>query len=554
VREHFFNSPELKEMVKDLSDQEIWNLNRGGHDPYKMYAAYHQAVNHKGQPTVVLAKTIKGYGTGAGEAKNTAHNTKKVDVDSLKKFRDRFDIPVRDEDLENLPFVRPEEGSAEARYLQERRAKLGGYVPQRRAQSFSIPTPPLETLKAILDGSGDRDISTTMAFVRILAQLVKDKDLGARIVPIVPDEARTFGMEGMFRQLGIYSSVGQLYEPVDKDQVMFYREDKKGQILEEGINEAGAMSSWIAAGTSYSTHNQPMLPFYIFYSMFGFQRIGDLAWAAGDSRARGFLIGGTAGRTTLNGEGLQHEDGHSHILASTIPNCRTYDPSYAYELAVIIRHGIKAMIEEQQNVFYYITVMNEAYVQPAMPEGVEDGIIRGMYLLEEDKRDAAHHVQLLGSGTILREVREAAKILRDEFGIGADVWSVPSFNELRRDGLAVERWNRLHPGQKPQQSYVEQCLSGRKGPVVASTDYMKLFAEQIRQWVPVKEYKVLGTDGFGRSDSRQKLRHFFEVDRYWVALTALEALADRGDIDAKVVAEAIVKFGLDANKTNPLDC
>jgi len=554
VREHFFNSPELKEMVKDLSDQEIWNLNRGGHDPYKMYAAYHQAVNHKGQPTVVLAKTIKGYGTGAGEAKNTAHNTKKVDVDSLKKFRDRFDIPVRDEDLENLPFVRPEEGSAEARYLQERRAKLGGYVPQRRAQSFSIPTPPLETLKAILDGSGDRDISTTMAFVRILAQLVKDKDLGARIVPIVPDEARTFGMEGMFRQLGIYSSVGQLYEPVDKDQVMFYREDKKGQILEEGINEAGSMSSWIAAGTSYSTHNQPMLPFYIFYSMFGFQRIGDLAWAAGDSRARGFLIGGTAGRTTLDGEGLQHEDGHSHILASTIPNCRTYDPSYAYELAVIIRHGIKAMIEEQQNVFYYITVMNEAYVQPAMPEGVEDGIIRGMYLLEEDKRDAAHHVQLLGSGTILREVREAAKILRDEFGIGADVWSVPSFNELRRDGLAVERWNRLHPGQKPQQSYVEQCLSGRKGPVVASTDYMKLFAEQIRQWVPVKEYKVLGTDGFGRSDSRQKLRHFFEVDRYWVALTALEALADRGDIDAKVVAEAIVKFGLDANKTNPLDC
>lgn len=554
VREHFFNSPELKEMVKDLSDQEIWNLNRGGHDPYKMYAAYHQAVNHKGQPTVVLAKTIKGYGTGAGEAKNTAHNTKKVDIDSLKKFRDRFDIPVKDDELENLPFVQAEPGSPEYKYLHERRAALGGFVPQRRAQSFSIPTPPLETLKAILDGTGDRDISTTMAFVRILSQLVKDKDLGARIVPIVPDEARTFGMEGMFRQLGIYSSVGQLYEPVDKDQVMFYREDKKGQILEEGINEAGAMSSWIAAGTSYSTHNQPMLPFYIFYSMFGFQRIGDLAWAAGDSRARGFLIGGTAGRTTLNGEGLQHEDGHSHIMAATIPNCRTYDPTYGYELAVIIRHGIKEMIEQQQNVFYYITVMNESYQQPALPAGTEDGIIKGMYLLEEDKKEAAHHVQLLGSGTILREVREAAKILRDEFNIGSDVWSVTSFNELRRDGLAVERWNRLHPGQKPRQAFIQECLSGRKGPVVASTDYMKLFAEQVRQWVPSKEYKVLGTDGFGRSDSRKKLRHFFEVDRYWVVLAALEALVDRGEIEAKVLADAIAKFGIDPEKTNPLDC
>ncbi|MCO1694170.1 pyruvate dehydrogenase (acetyl-transferring), homodimeric type, partial [Pseudomonas aeruginosa] len=399
-----------------------------------------------------------------------------------------------------------------------------------------------------------RDSSTTMAFVRIISQLVKDKELGPRIVPIVPDEARTFGMEGMFRQLGIYSSVGQLYEPVDKDQVMFYREDKKGQILEEGINEAGAMSSWIAAGTSYSTHNQPMLPFYIFYSMFGFQRIGDLAWAAGDSRAHGFLIGGTAGRTTLNGEGLQHEDGHSHLLASTIPNCRTYDPTYAYELAVIIREGSRQMIEEQQDIFYYITVMNENYVQPAMPKGAEEGIIKGMYLLEEDKKEAAHHVQLLGSGTILREVEEAAKLLRNDFGIGADVWSVPSFNELRRDGLAVERWNRLHPGQKPKQSYVEECLGGRRGPVIASTDYMKLYAEQIRQWVPSKEYKVLGTDGFGRSDSRKKLRNFFEVDRHWVVLAALEALADRGDIEPKVVAEAIAKYGIDPEKRNPLDC
>ncbi len=555
VREHFFGArPELLEMVEDLSDEEIWKLNRGGHDPYKVYAAYHQAVNHKGQPTVILAKTIKGYGTGSGEAKNIAHNVKKVDVDSLRAFRDKFDIPVKDADLEKLPFYKPEEGSAEAKYLAERRAALGGFMPVRRQKSMSVPVPPLETLKAMLDGSGDREISTTMAFVRIISQLVKDKELGPRIVPIVPDEARTFGMEGMFRQLGIYSSVGQLYEPVDKDQVMFYREDKKGQILEEGINEAGAMSSWIAAGTSYSTHNQPMLPFYIFYSMFGFQRIGDLAWAAGDSRAHGFLIGGTAGRTTLNGEGLQHEDGHSHLLASTIPNCRTYDPTYAYELAVIIREGSRQMIEEQQDIFYYITVMNENYVQPAMPKGAEEGIIKGMYLLEEDKKEAAHHVQLLGSGTILREVEEAAKLLRNDFGIGADVWSVPSFNELRRDGLAVERWNRLHPGQKPKQSYVEECLGGRRGLVIASTDYMKLYAEQIRQWVPSKEYKVLGTDGFGRSDSRKKLRNFFEVDRHWVVLAALEALADRGDIEPKVVAEAIAKYGIDPEKRNPLDC
>ncbi|CAD5375425.1 pyruvate dehydrogenase, decarboxylase component E1, thiamin-binding [Pseudomonas sp. OF001] len=555
VREHFFGArPELLEMVKDMSDEEIWALNRGGHDPFKVYAAYHQAVNHTGQPTVVLAKTIKGYGTGAGQAQNITHNVKKVDIESLKAFRDRFGIPIPDDKLEELPFYKPEPDSPEMKYLLKSREKLGGFVPQRRSRSFSIPTPPLETLKAILDGTGEREISTTMAFVRILSQLVKDKDLGSRIVPIIPDEARTFGMEGMFRQLGIYSSVGQLYQPVDKDQVMFYREDKKGQILEEGINEAGAMSSWIAAATAYSNHNQPMLPFYVFYSMFGFQRIGDLAWAAGDSRARGFLIGGTAGRTTLNGEGLQHEDGHSHILASTIPNCRTYDPTYAYEMAVIIREGIRQMTEEQQNVFFYLTAMNEAYAQPAMPQGVEDGIIKGMYLLEEDQRDAACHVQLMGSGAILREVREAAKILREDYNIGADVWSVTSFNELRREGLAVERRNRLHPEQKPELTYVEQCLSGRRGPVVASTDYMKLFADQIRQWVPVKEYKVLGTDGFGRSDSRKKLRHFFEVDRYWVVLTALEALADRGEIDRTVVAEAIAKFGIDTNKANPLDC
>ncbi|WP_312595726.1 pyruvate dehydrogenase (acetyl-transferring), homodimeric type [Stutzerimonas nitrititolerans] len=554
VRKHFFGADtELLKRVESMSDEEVWKLNRGGHDPYKVYAAYHQAVNHKGQPTVILAKTIKGYGTGAGEAKNIAHNTKKVDIDSLKKFRDRFDIPVNDSQLEELPFYRPAEDSAEMKYLRKCRDKLGGHLPQRRPKSFSIPTPPLETLKAVLDGSGDREISTTMAFGRILSQLVKDKDLGKRIVPILADEARTFGMEGMFRQLGIYSPVGQLYEPVDRDQVMYYREEKNGQILQEGLNEAGAFSSFMAAGTAYSNYNQPMLPVYIFYSMFGFQRIGDLAWAAGDAQTRGFLLGGTSGRTTLNGEGLQHEDGHSHILASTIPNCRSYDPTYGYELAVIMHHGMHEMMEQQKSVYYYITVMNENYQQPAMPQGVEDGIIKGMYLLEEAKGDFKHRVQLLGSGTILREVRAAVDILA-KMGVGADVWSVTSFNELRRDGLAVDRWNRLHPTEEPRKSYVQQCLEGREGPVIASTDYMKLFADQIRQWVPSREYQVLGTDGFGRSDSRAKLRDFFEVDRRWVTVAALQALADRGAIERKVVAEAITEFGIDPEKRNPLDC
>jgi pyruvate dehydrogenase E1 component len=553
VRKHFFGAnPELLKMVEDLSDDEIWKLNRGGHDPYKVYAAYHQAVNHKGQPTVILAKTIKGYGTGAGEAKNTAHNTKKVDVESLKKFRDRFDIPLNDSQLSELPFYRPADDSAEMKYLMSRRESLGGHLPQRRARSLSIPTPPLETLKAVLDGSGDREISTTMAFGRILSQLVKDKDLGKRIVPILADEARTFGMEGMFRQLGIYSPHGQLYEPVDRDQVMYYREEKDGQILQEGLNEAGAMSSFIAAGTAYSNYNQPMLPVYIFYSMFGFQRIGDLAWAAGDAQTRGFLLGGTSGRTTLNGEGLQHEDGHSHILAGTIPNCRSYDPTYAYELAVIMREGIHQMMELQQSVFYYITVMNENYQQPAMPQGVEEGIIKGMYLLEEEQGDFKHRVQLLGSGTILNEVRAAASLLR-EMGVGADIWSVTSFNELRREGLAVDRWNRLHPLEERRLTYVEQCLGERQGPVIASTDYMKLFADQIRQWVPT-EFQVLGTDGFGRSDSRKKLRDHFEVDRRWVAVAALQALANQGKLERKVVADAITKFGIDTEKRNPLDC
>lgn len=557
VRKDFFGAdPKLAEMVADLSDAEIWNLNRGGHDPFKVYAAYHAAVNHTGQPTVILAKTIKGYGTGTGEAQNIAHNVKKVDLESLKGFRDRFDIPVSDENLESLPFYRPAENSPEIRYLKQSREKLGGFVPQRRMKSMSIPTPSLETLKTILDGSGDREVSTTMVFVRILAQLLKDKDLGSRIVPIVPDEARTFGMEGMFRQLGIYSAVGQLYQPVDHGQVMYYKEDKKGQILEEGITEAGAMSAWIAAATAYSNHNQPMLPFYAFYSMFGFQRIGDLAWAAGDIHARGFLMGGTAGRTTLNGEGLQHQDGHSHILAGTIPNCHTYDPAYGYEMAVIIREGIYQMLELQKDRYYYITMMNEAYEQPSMPqrEGIEEDIIRGMYLLEEDKRSSDMHVQLLGSGTILREVREAAKILRDEFGVGADVWSVTSFNELRRDCLDAERWNRLHPRETARLSHIENCLQDRRGPVVASTDYMKLYADQVRQWVPQEQYKVLGTDGFGRSDSRKKLRHFFEVDRHWVVLAALEGLVAQGQMDAQVMLDAMDKFGIDANKPNPLDC
>ena len=557
VRKDFFGAdPRLAEMVADLSDDEIWQLNRGGHDPFKVYAAYHAAVNHTGQPTVILAKTIKGYGTGTGEAQNIAHNVKKVDLESLKGFRDRFDIPVSDDNLESLPFYRPAENSPEVRYLKERREKLGGFVPQRRMKSMSIPTPSLETLKAILDGSGDREVSTTMVFVRILAQLLKDKDLGSRIVPIVPDEARTFGMEGMFRQLGIYSAVGQLYQPVDHGQVMYYKEDKKGQILEEGITEAGAMSAWIAAATAYSNHNQPMLPFYAFYSMFGFQRIGDLAWAAGDIRARGFLMGGTAGRTTLNGEGLQHQDGHSHILAGTIPNCHSYDPAYGYEMAVIIREGVYQMLELQQDRYYYITMMNEAYEQPAMPqrEGIEQDIIRGMYLLEEDKRSSDLHVQLLGSGTILREVREAAKILRDEFGVGADIWSVTSFNELRRDCLDVERWNRLHPRDTTRLAHIENCLEGRRGPVIAATDYMKLYADQVRQWVPQEQYKVLGTDGFGRSDSRKNLRHFFEVDRHWVVLAALEGLVAQGQLDAQVMLDAMQKFGIDANKPNPLDC
>jgi pyruvate dehydrogenase E1 component len=553
TREHFFGKyPELKEMVEHLSDDEIYALNRGGHDPFKVYAAYHEAVHHKGRPTVILAKTIKGYATGAGEAVNKTHQMKKLDIESLKEFRDRFDMPFTDEQLKELPLYKPADDSPEMRYLRERREALGGgALPVRRRKSGNgLKVPELSLFENFLtEGSGGREISTTMAFVRMLSSLIKDKNLGKQVVPIVPDEARTFGMEGMFRQLGIYSSEGQKYEPEDAGQVMYYREDKKGRILEEGINEAGAMSAWIAAGTSYSVHDVPMIPFYIYYSMFGFQRVGDLAWAAGDSQARGFLLGATAGRTTLNGEGLQHQDGHSHILASTVPNCVSYDPTYAYELAVILQDGLRRMYQEQESVFYYLTLMNENYEHGAMPKGAEEGIRRGMYLLEKGGKKKKR-VQLLGSGTILREVQAAAQMLEDDFGVSADVWSVTSFNELRREGMEVDRWNMLNPGKKQKQCWARQQLGKATGPVVAATDYMKVYADQIRPYIDAR-YRVLGTDGFGRSDSREKLRHFFEVDRRFVVVAALKALADDGELEAKAVADAIKRLGIDPEKPYP---
>jgi pyruvate dehydrogenase E1 component len=559
TREHFFGkSPELLKMVEHLSDEDIMNLNRGGHDPFKVYAAYKQAVETTDRPTVILAKTVKGYAFSAVEGQNPAHNTKKLSLDSLKNFRDRFGIPIPDEKLEEVPFYRPAEDSPEMQYMRKRREMLGGVVPQRRKSSSKLETPALSDFSTITEGTGDREISTTMAFVRLISALVKDKKIGQQIVPIVPDEARTFGMEGMFRQIGIYSAKGQLYDPADSGQVMYYREDVKGQILEEGINEAGAMSSWLAAATSYSVHNYPLIPFYIYYSMFGFQRVGDLCWAAGDLQARGFLIGGTAGRTTLNGEGLQHQDGHSHILANTIPNCVTYDPTYAYELAVIIQDGMRRMYQEDESVFYYITTMNENYVQPEMPKGCEEGIKKGMYLLEDGDSKAYKvtskdklRIRLLGSGTILREVRAAAEILRKDYKVSVDVWSATSFNELARDGQAAERWNMLHPEEQPKVSYVEECLSSQEGPVIVSTDYMKLYGEQIRAFVPAP-FKVLGTDGFGRSDGRQKLRHFFEVDRSFIVLAALNELAKAGKIEASVVSKAIKTMKLNPEKVNPV--
>jgi pyruvate dehydrogenase E1 component len=554
VRENFFGRyPETRELVAHMSDDDIWALQRGGHDPRKVYAAYKAAFEHKGQPTVILAKTIKGYGMGeSGEAQNIAHQAKKMKVESMRAFRDRFHLPIPDSEVEKLPFVRPSADSAEMQYLQDMVARRG-YIPSRRQKSVSLTVPELSAFDAHLKGTGEREISTTMAFVRIFTTLVKDKVIGPKIVPIVADESRTFGMEGLFRQLGIYSSVGQLYHPQDAEQLMWYREDKQGQILQEGINEAGAISSWIAAGTSYSTHNVPMIPFYIFYSMFGFQRVGDLAWAAADSRTRGFLLGGTSGRTTLNGEGLQHEDGHSQIFASFIPNCVSYDPTYGYEVAVIMQDGLRRMLANQEDVYYYITLLNENYRHPDMPKGAAEGILRGMYLLRDAGKaeKKSPRVQLIGCGSILREVEAAAELLKNDFNVTADVWSAPSFNELRRDGIDVERWNMLHPEEKPRVSYVEQCLAERKGPVIASTDYIRGFADQIRPFIN-RRYVTLGTDGFGRSDLRRKLREFFEVNRYYVAVAALKALADEGEIERKTVSEAIKKYGIDPSKPNPV--
>jgi len=553
VREHFFGKyPELLQMVSDMSDDDIWRLNRGGHDPQKVYAAYAAATEHVGQPTVILAKTVKGYGLGqAGESMNIAHQLKKPAHEALVAFRDRYRIPISDEKIQEAPFYKPDDDSAEMMYLRERREALGGFVPQRRASMPALEIPPFEAFASQTEGTGEREISTTMAFVRLLTALTRDEKLAKHVVPIVPDEARTFGMEGLFRVLGIYAAKGQLYDPVDADQVMYYKEDAKGQILQEGITEAGAMSSWIAAATAYSNHGVPMIPFYIFYSMFGFQRVGDLAWAAGDSQARGFLLGGTSGRTTLAGEGLQHQDGQSHLLASVVPNCRTYDPTFNYELAVILHDGLERMYRDGENVFYYVTVMNENYPHPPMPEGIREGIVRGMYLFREGPAEKKLQVQLLGSGAILREVIAASELLAEDWDVAADVWSVTSFNELRREGMRLQRENLLHPDRAPRLSTVETSLGRRQGPVIAATDYVKAYADQIRPFVP-GAYTVLGTDGFGRSDTRAKLREFFEVDRHWVVVAALKALADEGAIPSETVGEALAKYAIDPGKPDPL--
>ncbi len=563
VRENFFGKyPELLEMVAGMTDDEIWALNRGGHDPIKVYAAYSAAMKTVGQPTVILAKTVKGYGMGeSGEGQNITHQQKHMADAALARFRDRFDLPLTDAQLGEVPFLRFDDDSPEMAYITERRAALGGAMPTRRRRSSeSLTVPELTAFGGQLTGTPGREISTTMAFVRILNTLLRDKKIGNRVVPIVPDESRTFGMEGMFRQFGIFSQVGQLYQPEDANQLMYYREAPDGQMLQEGINEPGAMASWIAAATSYSTSDTPTIPFYIFYSMFGFQRVMDLAWAAGDSRARGFLLGATAGRTTLNGEGLQHEDGHSHLFSAAIPNCVSYDPTYSYEVAVIIQDGLRRMYAEQEDVFYYITLMNENYEHPPLPEGVEASILKGMYLLRDGGASApvpkkgqqsdSPRVQLLGSGTILQEVLAGADLLAADYGVSADVWSAPSFTELRRDGLEADRWNMLHPTEPPRRSYVETCLADRPGPVVAATDYMKSFADQIRPFVP-RSYRVLGTDGFGRSDYRKNLRRFFEVDRHYVAVAALSELAADGTVPTATVADAIARYGIDPDKPDP---
>ena len=554
VREHFFGQDaELKAMVDHLSDEEIWRLNRGGHDPVKVYAAYAAAVAHTGSPVVILAKTVKGYGMGAaGEALNTTHQQKKMGPDDLKSFKDRFHIPIDDDQIAAAPFYRPDVKSPEIQYLKKQRAALGGALPARTVSQEVLTIPELTKIfKTQLDSTGEREISTTMVFVRILSSLLKDKKLCERIVPIIPDECRTFGMEGLFRQLGIYSPVGQLYQPVDADQLLYYREDKQGQVLQEGITEAGAFASWMAAATSYANNHLPMIPFFIFYSMFGFQRVGDLAWAAGDMQARGFIMGATSGRTTLAGEGLQHQDGHSHVLASTIPNCICYDPCFSYELAVIVQDGLRRMYQQQENIFYYITLMNENYVHPAMPEGQEQGILKGMYRVQSSSSQQQARVQLLGAGTILRNVLQASRDLEAHFNVSSDVWSVTSFNELRKEGLATLRWNRLHPESKAQQPYVTQCLLDAEGPVIAATDYMRLYADQIREFIP-HNYHVLGTDGFGRSDTRAALRSFFEVDCGHIVVTALHALALANKVEQSVVTKAIKYYKLDPDKPNPV--
>ncbi len=555
VRERFFGKyPQLLELVADLSDDDIWRLTRGGHDPEKVHAAYRQAMDTTGRPTVVLAKTVKGFGMGeAGEGQNINHQLKKMSADAVRAFRDRFALPVSDEALEDMPYLRPRPDSAEARYLEARRSALGGYIPARRSRIEALPIPPLSAFSVQLEGSGERGLSTTMAFVRILSTLLKDAHLGKLVVPIVPDESRTFGMEGLFRQIGIHSYVGQLYTPQDAGQLSYYKEAQDGQILQEGINESGAISSWIAAGTAYSNHGLATIPFYIFYSMFGLQRVGDLAWAAADARTRGFLLGATAGRTTLAGEGLQHDDGHSHVLSSVIPSCVSFDPTFGYELAVIIQDGLRRMYAEQEDIYYYITLLNENYPHPAMPAGAEAGILKGLYRLARlpDATGGRPRVQLMGSGSILREVLAAAELLVKDFGVAADVWSATSLTELRRDGLAAERWNMLHPEAEPRIPFVQQCLAGHAGPVVVATDYMKIVADQIRPFVIDRRFIALGTDGFGRSDTRESLRTFFEVDRHFVVLAALKALADSGEIAFSEAARAISLYGLDAEKADP---
>ena len=553
VREHFFNTPELRALVADWTDDQVWNLNRGGHDLFKIFSAYKAASEHKGQPTLILAKTIKGFGMGqAGEAMNISHQQKKMDVEAIRRFRDRFGLPVPDDKLEELPYLKFEEGSPEYKYMMQRRLDLGGFLPQRRTKAAPLAVPALETFAALLKASGEgRELSTTMAVVRIMNTLLKDKQIGRHIVPIVPDESRTFGMEGMFRQYGIWNQEGQKYVPEDHDQLMFYKESQTGQVLQEGINEAGAMADWIAAGTAYSVHGVQMIPFYIFYSMFGLQRTMDLCWAAADQRTRGFLIGGTAGRTTLNGEGLQHEDGHSLLMANMIPNCVSYDPTFQYEVAVIVQDGLRRMFAEQEDVYYYITVMNENYEHPEMPVGAEADILKGLYAFRKGAESSGPRVQLMGSGTIFREVIAAADLLKADWGVESDIWGAPSFNELARNGQDVERWNLLHPMEEPRKSHVAQKLDGAQGPVIAATDYIRMFAEQIRPFVK-GSYVTLGTDGFGRSDTREQLRHFFEVDRHWVTLAALKALADEGTIGRDKVAAALVKYNLDPSKPNPM--